>query len=132
LASGRLPTAGGGPQSIDWRTGDLIFAGAGLDDLQTNSVRLDLNNRMVSLDGNKLSFNLNPFGIFKGSAALAGQARPVPFQGAIFQNTNIGLGSFWIGELAGQLYLGAPPPLVTNTNSVALDLILCLDSQISL
>src|SRR5206468_2113179 len=109
----------GGRRVLDLREADLVFSGGGISEAWTNSLRLELNNKATSLDGNKLAFSLNPAtGLFKGSAAVPGFARPVTFQGAALQSTNLGLGFFLNNAqyLSGQVYLGPPAPESTDAN----------------
>jgi hypothetical protein len=108
----------GGRRVLNLDTAALGFSGGGLANFVTNSALLELNNKLVSRDGNKLTFSLNAgTGTFKGTAGVEGAGAPITFQGVVFQSTNIGLGYFMNGNLSGQFYLGSPPAPGTNATS---------------
>jgi hypothetical protein len=86
--------------------GKLMLSGGGLGTPASNSLKLELNNKVTDLSGNKLSLILTPTsGLFHGSVLNPDTGKPITFQGALFPDWNVGLGYFLTPNQSGQVYL---------------------------
>jgi hypothetical protein len=110
-ASGALYTRPRGAAVLPLNNGQgsLIFSGGGLHAAFTNTVTLDLHNRVTSPSNPALKFKLNAAsGLFSGSVS----SPPLGlffFQGALLENGNFGAGSFLGPVQSGEVYLGPAP-----------------------
>ena len=102
-----------GSRALNWAngTGQLILGGAGLNQPFTNTFNLDLKNKISSTStAAKLSLTISTTsGYFQGSIINPTTGKPVKFQGALFQNWNVGLGYFLAPDQTGELFLGPAP-----------------------
>jgi hypothetical protein len=90
--------------------GKLVLTGGGLGTPASNPLKLELNNKVTDLSGNKLSLSVTATsGLFHGSVLNPDTGKPITFQGALFPDWNVGLGYFLTPNQSGQVYL-APAP----------------------
>jgi hypothetical protein len=97
-----------GTRILNWTggSGDLVLSGGGLTGQSTSAFRLELNNKVTNLSNRKLSLTINPSsGLFKGSVINPSTGKPMPFQGAFFEDWNFGLGYFLNPTQSGQVLL---------------------------
>jgi hypothetical protein len=86
--------------------GKLVLTGAGLGTPANNSLKLELNNKVTDLSGNRLSLSVTAnSGLFHGSVLNPDTGKPITFQGALFPDWNVGLGYFLTPNQSGQVYL---------------------------
>lgn len=99
-----------GTRALNWAngSGQLILGGAGLSQPFTNTCKLDLNNKITaSSSAGKFSLTISTTsGYFQGSVINPTTGKPIKFQGALFQNWNVGLGYFLAPDQTGELFLG--------------------------
>jgi hypothetical protein len=100
------------PQSkqslFNWNFGDLILSGAGLS--RTNLIFINDQNRLTISDDSSLKLSLTPSsGLFQGSILDPNSGKRLMFQGALFQEMNVGLGYFLNSGESGLIYLGPTP-----------------------
>jgi len=81
----------------------VIFDGAGLSSPITNTVTWGFDNKVTSQGGPALKLTLNAAtGLFQGTVAVgSGKGATVPFQGVLFEKSNIGLGFFLGSDQSG-------------------------------
>jgi hypothetical protein len=90
--------------------GRLVFSGAGLSGPFTNAFALDLNNRLISSPGSRLSLSLSlSSGLFRGSTFNPETGKLFPFQGALSERDSMGAGFFLGASTGGQVYLLPAP-----------------------
>jgi hypothetical protein len=105
----RTPTVGGGV--LDWagNPGELSFSSS-VSPPWTNSVRLELNNRVTDLSSNKVNLTItSSSGLFRGSVVNPDTGKPMQFQGALFQDWKVGLGYYLDGNESGKVLLNRAP-----------------------
>lgn len=102
-----------GSRALNWAngSGQLILGGAGLSQPFTNTCSLDLKNKITpASSAGKLSLTISPTsGYFQGSVINPATGKSMKFQGALFQNWNVGLGYFLAPDQTGELFLGPAP-----------------------
>jgi hypothetical protein len=83
----------------------LIFSGGSLAGSHTNTFTLGLNNRVsASAPTNSLKLTFTPStGLFKGS--IVEESKKLSFQGALFENGQVGVGYFLDSGESGEVYL---------------------------
>jgi hypothetical protein len=90
--------------------GQLIFRFGGLAAPFTNQITLDTKNRFTSAATNKLTLSLTATtGLFRGSTRNPGTGKPLPFQGALFQDGTNAVGLFLGPAQSGQVDLEPAP-----------------------
>jgi len=102
-----------GARVLDWSggLGDLILSGGSLSDSVTNAIRLELNNKVTNLSPGKLTLNITTSsGLFKGSFLDTLTGKTIQFQGALFDDWNMGFGFFLDSSKSGQVFLGPAVP----------------------
>jgi hypothetical protein len=103
---------GAGTRVLNWSDGlgQFSISGGGLGQSLTNSIRLELNNRVTNLSGPKLNLNITPSsGLFHGTFVDPDSNKSEPFQGVLFQDSNIGIGYFLGPAGSGEIRLGPAP-----------------------
>jgi len=86
--------------------GKLVLSGGGLGSPASNPLKLEFNNKVLDLSGNRLSLTLTPTsGLFHGNILNPDTGKPITFQGALFPDWNVGLGYFLTPNQSGQVYL---------------------------
>jgi hypothetical protein len=102
-----------GNRALNWAngSGQLILGGAGLSLPFTNYCTLDVNNRVTAgSSASKLSLSISTSsGYFQGSVLDPASGKTLKFQGALFQNWNVGLGYFVGPNKTGEIFLGPAP-----------------------
>jgi len=100
----------GSAQVLSWNYGQAILNGGGLTGFWTNSFYLDLPKRQLISDNPSLKLTITPSsGLFQGSILNPDTGNSLKFQGALFQDINVGLGYFLNSDQSGQIYLGPNP-----------------------
>jgi uncharacterized repeat protein (TIGR02543 family) len=96
-----------GARVLNLTAGQFDLTGGGLSPGVTNLITLSANNRVTSLNSNKLTmaFTLSS-GAFRGSASGLAAAKAVSFGGVVLQKRNVGAGYFLLGNQSGQFHLG--------------------------
>jgi hypothetical protein len=97
-----------GTRVLDWSDGlgQFSISGGGLNQAWTNQIRLELNNRVTSLSGPKLTLSITPTsGLFRGTFVDPDSHKSEPFQGVLFQDINIGVGYFLGSGQSGEIRL---------------------------
>ncbi len=103
------PSVGARALDLSGGLGEFSANGGGLSQTLTNDIRLELNNRVTSLSGPKLSITITPSsGLFRGTFVNPDTHASTPFQGVLFQNANIGVGYFLGSDGSGEVHLGPP------------------------
>jgi hypothetical protein len=103
------PAAGGGV--LDWAgsAGEISFSSSS-SPAWTNSIRLELNNRVTDLNNNKLKLTImSSSGLFSGSIMNPDTGKPMQFQGALYQDWKVGLGYFLDSSESGKVLLNRAP-----------------------
>jgi hypothetical protein len=101
-----------GARVLDWNDGlgQFSVSGGGLSGAWTNDIRLELNNRVTTLSGPKLTLSITTSsGIFRGTFVDPDSNKPEPFQGVLFQESNVGIGYFLGSDRSGEIRLGPAP-----------------------
>jgi hypothetical protein len=102
-----------GTRALNWAngSGQLILGGAGLSQPFTNFCKLDVNSKVAPASSeSKLSLSISTAsGYFQGSVINPATGKPIKFQGALFQNWNVGLGYFVAPNQTGEIFLGPAP-----------------------
>jgi hypothetical protein len=99
-----------GQQILDWNYGRAILTSGGLAGFSTNSIYLDLPKHQFISDNPSLKLTITPgSGLFQGSVLNPDTGKSLKFQGALFQDINVGLGYFLNSDQSGQIYLGPLP-----------------------
>jgi hypothetical protein len=91
-----------GAPVLNFTDADIILAGGGLDQPQTNRVTLGADNKVTSTDKSKLNINLST-GAFTGSVISQLNNKPVQFGGVVLTNLNSGQGFFLNGSQSGEV-----------------------------
>jgi hypothetical protein len=97
---------------LDWNDGlgQFSISGGGLSQTWTNDIRLDLNNRVTSVSGPKLSLSITTAsGLFRGTFVDPETQKAELFQGVLFQDSNVGVGYFLGPDQSGEIRLGPAP-----------------------
>jgi hypothetical protein len=97
-----------GTPVLNFTDSDIILAGGGFDQPQTNQVTLGSDNKVTSSDKSKLNINLGT-GAFTGSVISQLNNRPVQFSGVVLTDTNLnsGQGFFLNGSQSGEVIFQA-------------------------
>jgi hypothetical protein len=101
-----------GTRVLDWNDGlgQFSVSGGGLSQSWTNDIRLELNNRVTNLSGPKLSLSITTSsGLFRGTFVDPETQKAEPFQGVLFQDSNVGIGYFLGSGQSGEIRLGPAP-----------------------
>jgi hypothetical protein len=106
----RYGTPAAGQSLFNWNYGSLILSGGGLSSGLTNLLFVNDQNRLTISDDPSLKLTITlSSGLFQGSILTPSSTRPIKFQGALFQDLNLGLGYFLNSDQSGQIYLGPAP-----------------------
>jgi hypothetical protein len=98
-----------GTRVLDWNNGlgQFSISGGGLSQTWTNEIRLELNNRVSNLAGSTLSLSITTSsGLFRGTFVDPETQKAEPFQGVLFQDSNVGIGYFLGSGQSGEIRLG--------------------------
>jgi len=98
-----------GTRVLDWNNGlgQFSISGGGLSQTWTNEIRLELNNRVSNLAGPTLSLSITTSsGLFRGTFVDPETQKAEPFQGVLFQDSNVGIGYFLGSGASGEIRLG--------------------------
>ena len=101
-----------GTRVLNWNDGLGQFSvnGGGVSGSLTNDIRLELNNRVTNLSGSKLTLSITTSsGMFRGAFVDPDSHKSEPFQGVLFQDSNIGVGYFLGSDRSGEIWLGPAP-----------------------
>lgn len=89
---------------------NVILVGGGLSAPIMTRISIDSNGRVTNLGGNKLTLNISAStGLFRGSVVDPRTGKPLLFQGAVFDDWDVGLGYFLNPAQSGQALI-APAP----------------------
>jgi hypothetical protein len=101
-----------GTRAVNWDNGlgEFTVSGGGLSQSWTNEIRLELNNRVTNLSGPKLNLSITTSsGLFRGTFVDPATQKAEPFQGVLFQDSNVGIGYFLGSGQSGEIRLGPAP-----------------------
>lgn len=101
-----------GTRAVNWDNGlgEFTVNGGGLSQSWTNDIRLELNNRVTNLSGPKLTLSITTSsGLFRGTFVDPATQKTEPFQGVLFQDSNVGIGYFLGSGQSGEIRLGPAP-----------------------
>jgi hypothetical protein len=101
-----------GLRVLNWSDGlgQFSVSGGGLSQSWTNDIRLELNNRVTNLSDRKLTISITPSsGVFHGTFMNPESNESEPFQGVLFQSSNIGIGYFLGAQQSGEIRFGPAP-----------------------
>jgi hypothetical protein len=102
---------GSGVGALDWAgsQGEISFSSSS-NPSWTNSIRLELNNKVTDLGERKLKLSItSSSGLFHGTIIDPDTGKPMQFQGALFQDWKVGLGYFLNGDESGKVLLNRAP-----------------------
>jgi hypothetical protein len=89
---------------------NLVLVGGGFSAPITIPISIDANNRVAVLGGNKLTLSISTStGLFRGSVVDPRSGKPVQFQGALFNDWDVGLGFFLNSGQSGQAIVTPAP-----------------------
>lgn len=92
---------------LEFSDGILSLTGPSLAAPLTNQVSLAVNNTVVNLDTNRLTWALvKPSGLFSGTVQPVGESRVLSYKGAVLQSQGYGVGYYLSTNLSGRVYFG--------------------------
>ena len=96
---------------LDWAgsPGEISFSSSS-GPPWTNSIRLELNNKVTDLSGRKLNLTVtSSSGLFRGTIVSPETGKTMQFQGALFQDWKVGLGYYLGSDESGKVLLNRAP-----------------------